>query len=338
MTHDFVPESILVYVGGNPDNAIGENVIKLPFLRAIREVWPKARLTWVPGVGPAWFQGALAPMTGGLIDEIVTDLELGAAPLDALRAPRPFPGRRFDLIIDTQNILARTLMLRRVPHDRFISPTWRWFFSDGRPPAELARTPRLALRLLGMLAAASGRMVEPDPVAPLPAEWGETAARLLPDGPVYVGLAPGAGRVDTGKLWPLENFVAVARAQAAAGRVPVFLLGPGEAAWAADLREAVPQAVFPESRTDRPAHVKGPPLVSALAGRLRVGVANCSGTGHLMAAGGCAMVSLFGPTRPEKYAPYARAVTCLRARDHGGTSIALIPVERVVGAVDALIG
>ncbi|MBF0372876.1 MAG: glycosyltransferase family 9 protein [Alphaproteobacteria bacterium] len=338
MTHDFVPESILVYVGGNPDNAIGENVIKLPFLRAIREVWPKARLTWVPGVGPAWFEGALAPMTGGLIDEIVTDLELGAAPLDALRTPRPFPGRRFDLIIDTQNILVRTLALRRVPHERFISPTWRWFFSDGRPPAELARTPRLALRLLGMLAAASGRMVEPDPVAPLPAEWGETAARLLPDGPVYVGLAPGAGRVDTGKLWPLENFVAVARAQAAAGRVPVFLLGPGEAAWAPDLREAVPEALFPESRTDRPAHVKGPPLVSALAGRLRVGVANCSGTGHLMAAGGCAMVSLYGPTRPEKYAPYARAVTCLRARDHGGTSIALIPVDRVVGAVDALIG
>ncbi len=29
------PNSILVYIGHNPDNALGENIIKLPFLRTL---------------------------------------------------------------------------------------------------------------------------------------------------------------------------------------------------------------------------------------------------------------------------------------------------------------
>ncbi len=39
------PGSILVYIGHNPDNALGENIIKLPFLRAIRQAFPDARVS-----------------------------------------------------------------------------------------------------------------------------------------------------------------------------------------------------------------------------------------------------------------------------------------------------
>ena len=59
MTSDPRPQSIVVYVGGHPDNAIGENLIKMPFLVALRELYPDARLTWIPGVGPAQFDGIL---------------------------------------------------------------------------------------------------------------------------------------------------------------------------------------------------------------------------------------------------------------------------------------
>ena len=39
------PGNILVYIGHNPDNALGENIIKLPFLRAIRQAFPDARVS-----------------------------------------------------------------------------------------------------------------------------------------------------------------------------------------------------------------------------------------------------------------------------------------------------
>jgi hypothetical protein len=49
-------ETILVYVGSNPDDAIGENILKLPFLRALRTSFPAARITWIAGVGPCNFK------------------------------------------------------------------------------------------------------------------------------------------------------------------------------------------------------------------------------------------------------------------------------------------
>ncbi len=80
-------------------------------------------------------------------------------------------------------------------------------------------------QLLALVAAAAGRVVRPSHVASLPEPWYAAADEILPPGPAYVGLAPGAGRKETGKCWPLERFIAVAGEQAAKGRVPVFFLG-----------------------------------------------------------------------------------------------------------------
>ena len=46
------------------------------------------------------------------------------------------------------------------------------------------------------------------------------------------------------------------------------------------------------------------------------------------------MVSLYGPTRPEKYAPFARALICLKAQDYGADRIDAIPLEAVAAAVE----
>jgi hypothetical protein len=46
------------------------------------------------------------------------------------------------------------------------------------------------------------------------------------------------------------------------------------------------------------------------------------------------MVSLFGPTRPEKYAPFARALICLKAQDYGSDRMAAIPLDAVAAAVE----
>jgi len=73
------PGSILVYIGHNPDNALGENIIKLPFLRAIRQAFPDARVSWMYGRGPSFFEDSLKPLAAGLIDEVLNDTSLGAS-------------------------------------------------------------------------------------------------------------------------------------------------------------------------------------------------------------------------------------------------------------------
>jgi len=330
--------SILVYVTSDVDNALGENVLKLPLLLALGAAFPMARIAWVPGTSGAFYlEDQLAPLVGGRIDEFITDLAIPTDPRRALFAKHPILDRHFDLIVDTQRYFGRTLFLRRIPHGRFISGTWRYLLSTARPPRPLPwRPPRLIDKLLGLAAAAAGHPIEvPNPI-PLPEAWRARAAALLPAGLSYVGLSPGAGNQGTGKCWPLGAFVAVARAQVERGRVPVFLLGPEEREWHEKLREAVPRALFPEQQNTAAATsgIGGPCLVAALGERLAVAVANCSGTGHLLAAGGAPMVSLYGPTRPEKYAPFARALICLRAQDYGSDRTQAIPLDAVLAAVE----
>ncbi|MBV9829644.1 MAG: glycosyltransferase family 9 protein [Alphaproteobacteria bacterium] len=333
--------SILVYVTSGADNALGENVLKLPLLLALKQAFPAARITWVPGTSGSFFlANHLAPLVDGRIDEFITDLDIPADPCAAARMARrrghPIVSRHFDLIVDTQRYIGRTLFLRRIPHRRFISGTWLYAWSDAAPPRPLLRRPpALADKMLGLAAAATGRSITvPNPI-PIPEPWRRRAAELLPPGRVYIGLSPGAGNKDTGKCWPLDGFITVARRQVGRGRVPVFFLGPDEREWLPQLRAAVPEALFPEEcRAGDTPPISGPCLVTALGEMLSVAVANCSGTGHLLAAGGAPMVSLFGPTRPEKYAPFAQALICLKAQDYGTDDIAAIPHDVVAAAVE----
>ncbi len=330
--------SILVYVTSHVDNAIGENVIKLPLLLALSAGFPLAKISWVPGTSGAFYlQNELAPLVDGRISEFITDLEIPVDPRRAIRAKHPILKRHFDLIIDTQRYLGRTLFLRRIPHDRFISGTWRYFFSNTRPPRGVSRRPpRLTDKLLGLAAAAAGQEIPVSNPIPIPPALRRRAAELLPPGPVYVAFSPGAGVRHTGKCWPLDRFIALAQQQVERGRVPLFFIGPDERDWCEPLRQAVPEALFPEQQSNdaAAAGARGPSLVVALAERASAAVANCSGTNHLLAAGGAPMVSLYGPTRPEKYAPFSRALVCLKAQDFGSDNIEAIPLSAVAAALE----
>jgi ADP-heptose:LPS heptosyltransferase len=327
-------ESILVYVGSNPDDAIGENILKLPLLRALNASYPAARISWVAGIGPCQFEGVLAHVVEGRIAECITDFRIDDSAGELLFRWRPLPGRRFDLIIDAQRNMVRTLVLRRIPHRIFVSGCWRYFASDRKPPVELIHPRRLTDRLLGLAAAATGDIVRPSHVWPVAQGWRDTAARLLPAGPSYVGLAPGAGNKEKGKCWPLDRYLALAREQHEKGRVPVFLIGPGEKGWGERIRREAGYAMVPTDEDGSGVQAE-PALAMALGQRLAVAVANCSGIGHILAASGAPMVSLYGPTPPDKYAPYTPLLITLCAQDFGGTGeIENIPVEAVSAAVE----
>ena len=55
MSEHFDPRDILLYIGHGSDIAIGENLIKVPFLRAVREAFPCARVSWVRDAGESQF-------------------------------------------------------------------------------------------------------------------------------------------------------------------------------------------------------------------------------------------------------------------------------------------
>jgi ADP-heptose:LPS heptosyltransferase len=318
--------SILIYVGLD---LVGDGLLKLPFVRKLRANWPAARIVWCAGKGPSVYATSLKPLVDGLIDETIENAGFGASWGDLLG--RPLQGRAFDLVIDTQRRFSTSLAVRRVRHRRFVSGAANWVLSNGKPAAS-AKPRSMDAQLSQLIEAAGG-----DPniaTAPLrlPARAVNDAQTLLPDGKTYVVLAPGAGNRE--KCWPLDRFVELGHRLSARGIVPVLQLGPNEVDWEAPCR-AVRGAVLPIQDAIARKIDASPALTIALAQRCKAAVANDAGGGHMLAAGDTALVSLFGPTDPAKFAPAAKRLTVLRAQDFAGDSMDAIPLDAVEKALVA---
>jgi len=319
------PSTILVYVGFD---RIGDGLLKLPFVRGLRQAFPDARITWLAGRETSVYAGVLAELADGLIDEIVENGGIGVRPGEILQrlSKGPLGGRRFDLIIDTQRIFWTSLSLCRVPHGTFLSPAARFMLSSLKPAKGYKFPKTMQRQLLDLLELVSGRQF-PSPETleiDLKPEYGDASARLLPDGPDYVGFAPGSGGPP--KCWPLENFIDLANRVTGQGRVPVFFLGPKEEDWLEQIKTGVPQALFP-LQNEMAATPSGPsPLLTiSMAKRLSAAVSNDSGTGHMFAVGGAPVVILYGVTRPAKFQPMTDRLTIVRARISEGRKCGLFP-------------
>lgn len=306
---------------------IGDGILKLPFLAALRREWPQAQITWATA-GPTVYGSLLKPAAEQLGIEVLANLEPQLGWRALLEAP--LSGRRFDIVIDTQAQVARTLAVRRIRHDRFFSAAlaYRLGHSGPReaPPAAILG------RLMVLAGLAAGRALAPAPPPLAPGRWAEAAAALLPSGPAYVGLAPGAGGKN--KCWPLERYIELARRMTIKGHTAVVLLGPEEKDWVAPLKAELPQALFPEwGRRDAFADLKGPYLAIALCARLKAGVANNAAPAQMMAAGGAPVLALHERRRSaEKFRPFGERVETLVAEDFG-EGMGAIPIEAVEAAL-----
>ncbi|MEI8321342.1 MAG: glycosyltransferase family 9 protein [Alphaproteobacteria bacterium] len=319
------PKKILIFVG---EDLLGDALLKMPFVYGVRDLFPKAEIHWWAGYGKTAFKEMLAP----LVDGIFADTKEHAfADLDwkSLLKGSTFKEHSFDLIIDTQRDLKNTLLLRKIPHKKFISSTQHYVFSDyspgrGRKPS----SEHLSDKLLFLIEPIKGEKTEPQ-FAKVPEDYKTPFKEYFSAHKTYVGLAPGAGQ--TIKQWPLENFIEVARELVAKNKVPVFILGPQEASWKELLKDVLPEALFPLQ--EYPEWLKSPLYTAGMSSYFEKSVANDSGTGHLLALGGKPLISLFGKTKAAKVHPLAEHLTILKSLDHGTLDVKDIPVSDVLRAV-----
>jgi heptosyltransferase III len=167
--------------------------------------------------------------------------------------------------------------------------------------------------------------------APLPVAWFAGADRqrvdtLLPPDRPLIALAPTANWGP--KVWPADRFAAVFR-QLAGAAIPVVIggSGPEEAAMAAPLLAALPQAIDLVGRLTLPE-------VSACLARAAVFVGNDSGLMHMAAAAGAPTLGLFGPTDATVYGPAGPRAIAVVSADR---SMDAITVEQVAAEARALL-
>ena len=313
---------------------LGEGLLKLPFLRALRESFPHAHITWIVGIEKSVYTSALKPLTEGLVDNVLENIFFSKMRWRYLFCRRVFKKHPFDMLINTERNLKKTFILKVLPHKHFIGSLWNFFFSTLKPLEK--KSPRHLTEKLLLLAEVSGQKKQKKSFAKafIPKNFSHEVSSIFDKKKKYVGFAPGAG--DQRKCWPLERFVEVASHVLEKGCTPVFILGPQEKNLYLSLKEKLPMALFPLQ--DHPAFLSSPLYTIALASHFIVGLANDSGTGHLFAAAGIPIISLFGHTKAEKVHPYATEVHCIKSQDLGSSDIKSIPVEVVSKKLDHILG
>jgi ADP-heptose:LPS heptosyltransferase len=320
------PRTILVHMNRNPVDAYGEVFLRLPFFKALRNWAPDTKITIIPGIGGANFwEGLIHPITRELVDEVIRD---------AIPDPKV---RKFDWVFDLEGDALTSFKLRRLARRKFHTVALKGFLNFPNLPRYHGK--HITKRYLGALKQAT-RVPNPPPWPyAFPKRYRDAVDRLLPSGKTYIGFAPGAGVQFTGKCWPIERYVEVARRQLEVGRTPVVFLSVGESGWEEHFAE-LEGVIFPLSEN---AKLEGsvpsdPVLSSAIGEKLNAAVTNCNGTGHMLAFGGAPMITLFGPSNPVKFCPFARDFVHLTPPDHKNRKIEEIGVPKVIEAINMIVG
>jgi ADP-heptose:LPS heptosyltransferase len=280
---------ILVLRGG----ALGDFIVTLPAIAALRERWPAAEIH-LAGHATA----AQLAVQRGLIDRVHSQHEAKWA---ALYAEAPLPHEfahwldGFDLVVnfwpDPEGTLVRHFKTVLRSHQTLVSAS-----------AMPSRAPAAA----HYLAALEPRGIMAEQL------WHPLAPNIRPDH-APIAIHPGSG--SRTKNWPADRWRALI---AELPRRVVLITGPAESAeWKIE---------SPNVRLLANAPLEA--LVAELSA-CRLFLGHDSGVSHLAAACGVPSILLFGPTDPAMWAPPAPHVTVLRR----GNDLNAITVADVLAAV-----
>lgn len=285
-------QNILVVRGG----ALGDGLLTLPAVAALRTRWPAARLTLV---GPR----SLLPFAcaGGFADQGEPIEE--AAGLALLGDGGPSPGwARADLAVvwlQTWTVAARRLADWGAP-DVIAGPSL--------PPAGAAV--HVADHLCGSLGSLgigpsrlAAPLATPTDAAALAQRWWQSQ---VPAGSTpVIAVHPGSG--GWRKCWPLSRFASLVDRLTTTGYRVLVCLGPAETEDVARRQhylDGFPNALLASGLT-----------VDVMAGVIAqycsAFIGNDAGMTHLAAALGVPTVAIFGPTDPVRWAPQGRRVHVL---------------------------
>ncbi|MHC4475663.1 MAG: glycosyltransferase family 9 protein [Planctomycetota bacterium] len=291
-------------------SSLGDIVLALPALTALRESFPEAAISWLvrPEFAPLLENhphlNTIIQFDRKLLGKAWYHPHAFTALLSFISTLRR---NRFDLVFDFQGLF-RTAALARLSgcKKRFGKANARElghiFYSH--KIVQDYNCAHLVDYYLKMVRAAGASESQAQFLLPVNPSTDESVRRMLdahgidPDN--YAVLVAGSARTE--KCWPVERFAALADKIAAEFGLSIVAVGTApEKAIVDRLQELanVPVANFAGLTT----------LVElvALLRTAKLAVSNDTGPGHIAAALGIPLVLIFGPTNPARVGPYARS-------------------------------
>ena len=316
-------KKILIY---NSGGGLGDSIQIIPLILSLKNFYRRSNICYL-GAHPNHFEDKLKEYN---IKTETLDLNLryfGFRWWHFLYAKKRFNKKnekKFDLIIDLQSKFRNTLILKRIPHVHFYSTTLNNFFSTKKMKFKSKNhLENLSIFLEEKIKSVSFNCKK------LPKNLINEAKKLLPKSN-YIGFSITQGNEYRKKSWSIYKFISLANKSLIKDKIPVFFIEKNQVQIIDKIKNQVPGAIFPESRSN----LSCPALVTALAARLDQAISIDNGVMHMMSLADIPMVVLFGPTSSEKFAPKNNYIKILDSKQMYKTSdIEAISVDDVYNLI-----
>jgi ADP-heptose:LPS heptosyltransferase len=285
-------KKILIY---NSGGGLGDSIQIIPLILSLKNHFRKSDIFYL-GAHPNHFEGKLKEYN---IKTQTLDLNLryfGFRWWHLLFVRKNFNKKNnveFDLIIDLQSKFRNSLILKRIPHNHFYSTTFGNFFSTKK----IKYKTKDHLKNLSKFLEDKIKVVNFD-CKKLPKSLLNEAKKLLPKSN-YIGFSITQGNEYRKKSWSIYKFISLANKSLIKKKIPVFFIEKNQEHIIEKIKNQVPGALFPETKSE----LSCPALVTALSSRLDQAISIDNGVMHMMSLADVPMIVLFGPTNSEKFAP-----------------------------------
>ena len=236
--------------------------------------------------------------------------------------------KKFDLIIDLQSKIRNSLILKMIPHKYFISPCFNFKFS--KPSLKIKKISKInenIMHAVNFIFNTDYKLMDFD-INNIEEKFANESKKLLPKNN-YIGFSITQGNIYRKKQWPLKNIVNLCNIFKQSNKTPVFFIEKNNIELKSKIQKLIPYSLFPEHESN----LASPALVTCLGNRLDFAITIDNGIMHMLSLSKVPMISLFGPTNSEKFAPeYKKSIALDSKKIHNTKNISAITVEDVLMA------
>ena len=321
-------KKILIFSNGEK---IGDGLIKLPFIREIYSQFEHSHITWLV-YGTTVYATTLKNISSKYVNEIIDNSKLNLFPWNNISNNYDFSSKSYDIIIDTQKTVYKTLALRRIKSKIFVSSTASWFFSNVKPKVKAKVNKYYLENLFDMLELVIEKKLNKSYDFSFPKNLENQLKILFDSKKKYIGIAPGSG--EKNKKWNINNFIIVANHFIKKGYEIAFFIGPEDLFEKNIILKNFPEAFFPE---DYIKDFSGPEIVMASTKYLKFSLSNDSGVSHMLSTNLSPILKLFSQKDPIKFTPNMSNIKTISSKNFGGNDINSIPPKKVIEIIDKYI-
>ena len=321
-------KKILVFSNGEK---IGDGIIKLQLLHEIKTRLPDYKLYWLTNNGKTVYSNSLKFISSNYIDQIYEQANINPFFWKEISKKYKLENEYFDYILDTQKSVIRTLALKRIKHNVFISGSANGFFSTIKikTSKESKYYLNYILELLDLIAMKNDKSQFKIPISK---KLEKLISNILIRKKQYIGIAPGAG--EKNKIWSLENYIQICNYLEINKKTIVFFIGPDELYLKEKLKNLYPNSIFIEDHITGYQNIE---IIMATTKYLQLAISNDSGVSHMLSTGYCPLIKLFGPKDSTKFTPEDPNLFSISSSDFNSKNINKIPVSRVIEEIEKVL-